>query len=489
MTTGERDPGPRHPPPAGRPGGRRSVATLLTYAVPLAGASYLLFFVQFYFLKFATDELLLAPAAVGLLFGLAKVWDAVSDPLVGHWSDRTRSRLGRRRPWMWAALPPLGACFALLWMPPAVSGSALLIWEGGMLLGLYTALTLYLVPHASLGASLTTDARQRTRLFGLRHVFWTLGLFAAFAAIQEVAGSAVPRLAAARVALGTAVVAVALLAVTPAAVREPLADRGGGRTLRRALRDVRDNPHARLLLAVWFVESLGAGVVGVLAPYIAEYVLVRPDLMGAIPAIYVAAAVLAVPFWVYLAGRCGRKPTWLTAMIVTAVAFGGVIAVGEGDVALLCTLMAVAGAGMGCGGAVGAATLTDVIDDDERRTGARQEGVYSAAWGFVLKLAVGLVTAGVGIALQAVGFVPNQTQDPLVTWTLRGLFAGVPCLAFALGAALFRRFALPESAATSDWPTAPAPLERPRPEPPASPGPASPGPASRWRSNRPGTGA
>ena len=70
---------------------------VVVFGAPIVGAAYLLFFIQFYLLKFATDVLLLPAAAVGAIFGLGKLWDAVSDPLVGTLSDRTRSRLGRRR--------------------------------------------------------------------------------------------------------------------------------------------------------------------------------------------------------------------------------------------------------------------------------------------------------------------------------------------------------------------------------------------------------
>ena len=77
---------------------------------------------QFYFLKFATDVLLLPPAVVGVLFALAKLWDAVSNPLVGSWSDRTRSRFGRRRPFLLGSLPLLVAGFVMLWSPPEALG-------------------------------------------------------------------------------------------------------------------------------------------------------------------------------------------------------------------------------------------------------------------------------------------------------------------------------------------------------------------------------
>ena len=67
-----------------------STGVLLAYGAPTFAIAYLLFFVQFYFLKYATDVLLLAPAAVGTIFAIAKLWDAVWNPLAGSWSDRTR---------------------------------------------------------------------------------------------------------------------------------------------------------------------------------------------------------------------------------------------------------------------------------------------------------------------------------------------------------------------------------------------------------------
>src|SRR5690606_24660917 len=82
-------------------------ARLLAYGVPAVGLSYLLFLVQFYLLHFATAVLLLEAGVVGLLFAIAKRGNAVLDPIVGSWSDRTRGRFGRRRPYLLGALPLL----------------------------------------------------------------------------------------------------------------------------------------------------------------------------------------------------------------------------------------------------------------------------------------------------------------------------------------------------------------------------------------------
>ena len=96
---------------------RLPLSTIAVYALPSVAMGFTGSLVSMYLLKFSTDVLLVSPAVVGLLFGVARIWDAVSDPLAGYWSDRTRSSLGRRRPWMLAAAAPAGLVFAGLWRP------------------------------------------------------------------------------------------------------------------------------------------------------------------------------------------------------------------------------------------------------------------------------------------------------------------------------------------------------------------------------------
>jgi GPH family glycoside/pentoside/hexuronide:cation symporter len=194
---------------------------MLAYAPPIFGVSTMLFFVQFFFLKFATDVLLLAPAIVGLIFALGRLWDAVTDPLVGTWSDRTRTRLGRRRPWMLVGAPLLGLTFAMTYMPPpSLSGGALVAWSTVALFGFYAALTAYLVPHQALGAELTPDHHDRSRIFGLRHASFTLGMMLAFGGMQFVNNAAEPRAAAAVLVTAVGIVFSIVLLLTPWRVRE-----------------------------------------------------------------------------------------------------------------------------------------------------------------------------------------------------------------------------------------------------------------------------
>ncbi len=417
---------------------------LLAYGVPIFGVSYLLFFLQFYFLKFATDVLLLSPAIVGVLFSLAKFWDGINGPLVGSFSDRSRSRFGRRRPFMVVSLPFLAIGFVMLWMiPHALEGNALIAWIGVGLFVFYTAFDAYTLPHAALGAELSRDPHERTRLFAVRQMSFTVGILLAFGGIQVAMNAEDPRGTAAAMAIPAALVGMLVLAITPLLLREPtVSGARGGRGLLPALRDVVSTRPARLLLFVYFVESAGVGAVGTLAPYIAEYLLRRPDVVGLLPAAYVISGVISIPIWVRISRSFGKRDTWLAAMVLAAGAFGGMWFVGEGDVALLMSLLVVAGSAMGCGGVMASALMADVIDIDERRTGERKEGVYSAAMLLVLKVGTAFATAASGIVMTTTGFVPNVVQTETSLFGIRLLFAGLPFVGFVVGALLFRRFSL-----------------------------------------------
>ncbi|MBW2279691.1 MAG: MFS transporter [Deltaproteobacteria bacterium] len=412
------------------------------YAAPTLGLASPLFFVQFFFLKYATDVLLMAPAAVALIFGLSRLWDAVTDPVVGVWSDATRSRLGRRRPWMLAGTPVVLVGFVMIWVAPRGLGEVGLgLWVGAALVAFFTGFTAWIVPHMSLGAELSDGHHDRSRIFGTRQVFFMLGMFVAFGLIGYVTNSADQRVAAARAAIIVAVVCAGVLLVPPLVLRErpEYQGRGAERPF-RAIADVFRNPHARIVLFVQFIDSLAAGILGVIAPYFAEYVLKRPDLIALLPACFVVSSVASVPVWVMISHRLGKKNTWLLSMVMTGLAFGSQIFVGENDVLLASLILVAAGVSFGAGGVLGPSILADVIDWDELQTGERKEGAYSAGWGFSFKAGAAAIVVFAGAVLQATGFEPNVDQAPPAHMAIRLLNSALPFGVFLLGALVFTRF-------------------------------------------------
>jgi GPH family glycoside/pentoside/hexuronide:cation symporter len=405
------------------------------------------FFVQFFFLNFATDVLLMAPATVGVIFALGRLWDAVSDPVVGTWSDRTRTSLGRRRPWMLVGVPLLIVTLLMTWIPPvSLVGGAQVAWVALSLFGFYTAFTCYMVPHQSLGAELSQDHHDRSRIFGIQSAFFTLGIMLAFGGMQYVTLAPEPRDAAARLILGWVVVMGAVLLIPPLLVRERAEHQGrGGQSSFRAMRDVLRSQHARRLLFAQFVQMLGSGVIGILSPYLVLYILRRPELIGPLPAVFVVFNLASIPVWIRLSRRFGKRDAWAASLVGAAVSFSGVFFVGEGDVALIFGLLILAGLSLGAGGVIGPSILADVIDADELATGERKEGAYSAAWGFAIKSSNALVILFTSMVLQLSGFEPNVDQTDTTKLALRILYAGMPLVMFLAAARVLRGFGLDEA--------------------------------------------
>lgn len=410
--------------------------TLLIYGLPVLALSTPFFLLQFFGLAFGTDVLGLPPARVGAILAAGRIWDALTDPLVGAWSDRTRSPWGRRRPWMLAVTPVVAASVILLWRPPAAP-SAATIWLVGFVLLFTTAFTGWVIPHHALGMELSVNPLVRTCLFGLRQVALTSGVFVAFLCMQAILTAESPRKTAERIGVVLGVIALIVLPIPGIVLRERSGSIRPASSL-AGYRDLLRNAQARRLFTVWGVDQLGLAVGGIVGPYVAVYLLERPDLVGAVPAMFLVPSILSVPFWVRRARHLGRTRAWRFSLRLAAVSFLP-LAFGPLDaLPLVATCLITAGLASGCAGAIGPTLLADVIDADATATGERKEGAYTAAWLFVLKLAGAVVALVTGAALNASGFVPNQPQEPTTRFVIQMLFGSLPAAAFALGAWLLR---------------------------------------------------
>jgi GPH family glycoside/pentoside/hexuronide:cation symporter len=315
-----------------------------------------------------------------------------------------------------------------------------------MVVAFYSATSLLVIPHTALGAELTDSYHDRTRIFGGRHLGWVVGSFAAIAGLIALDRSTDVRTTVFRLALGAGIVTAILILWTVWRLRERAEFQGrGSEHPYRAFRDVWRNPHARLLLLVFGIESLGAATIGVLTPYVAQYVVKRPDIAPAVIAAYMVASFVFVPVWLPLSRRFGKKALWLASMLLTAVSFGSMFFLAEGTLVLMTVLAIAAGTAASCGAIVGPSIQADVIDWDEHATGERKEGAYFAAWNFVFKVATGLTQALTGFVLTFSGYLPNIEQTPTVKVTLLALYGLFPMACYMIGSLLFTRFKLDEA--------------------------------------------
>ena len=422
------------------------LSTIVNYNVPTVGVGFMFFLVSLYLMKFSTDVLLISPAIMGVIFGVSRIWDAITDPVAGYLSDRTNLKSGRRRPWMLFSIPFIAATFYMMWNPsPLLSETAQIIWMVVGILLFYTAMTAFTVPHTSLGAELSVNYHERTKVFGLRHMFWNSGsLLALLAMHQFIVGDDV-RQTAFDVSILAGVVTAILIAWMFFTVKERPEFQGRGEASPiKAFGDVFRNKYALLLLGVFFIESLGGATIGILTPYIAEYVVQRPEKTVIYILLYLIPSVFSVPLWVPLSRKFGKKRMWIFSMLVTGFGFGGMFFLEANSDTLISVLAVICGLGAGSGAVVAPSIQADVIDYDEYKSGKRKEGSYFATWNFVFKSATGITLMLTGFVLSMSGFTPNAVQSDTTILALLSLYALFPLVCYIAGALLFSRFTLDE---------------------------------------------
>lgn len=413
---------------------------LLAYGLPALPLAVLLLPLHVHLPAFYAEDLGLGYAAVGAIFFGARLWDVVSDPLVGALSDRYPGRPDRRKIWMAAGLVVLLPAAWLVMSPgdaPAAVGLALAI------LALYSGLTLVTVPYMAWGAELSPDYHQRTRITGSREVFAVVGTMIALG---------VPALIGAGRAGSIEIPLILLIAALPVALALSLvavpsgADARPTPVNRRALiRVLRNGPFARLLSA-WFLNGLANGLPATLFVLYVAHVLNAGDRTGPLLFTYFAAGVAGVPFWLWLSRRIGKHRAWCAAMIWACAIFATVPLLGPGDADLFLLVCIGTGFGLGADLILPPAMQADVVDLHAARNDNPSTGLYFALWSCATKLAL---AAAVGLAfplLDLAGLEPPgvEAASGAGRTALISLYAIAPIMFKTAAILLVARFPITE---------------------------------------------
>lgn len=414
--------------------------TQISYAAPAFALAVVGIPVYVYIPKFYTDVVGVHITALGVLLFGVRIFDAVTDPAFGYLSDRTRSRFGRRRPYLVVGSVLVAVTLYMLFHPPRGNPLFETVWFGISIYALFLFWTAVVVPYESLGPEITFDYDERTTLFGMRDGFLIAGTMAAAASpalvrwafgIEE--GPAGERAKFFWIAVIYAPLVIGTCWWCALAVGETARQvRSGSTRLLQGLKQASANRPFVILLIAFTISSIGNNLPATLILYYVQYVL-RSDLAEAFLLLYFITGIVFLPGWVALARRIGKKRAWLGAMAVNTGAFVGVFFLGPGDAAIYGVLVFFSGIGFGATLALPSAIQADVIDYDELQSGQRREGQYIGLWSIAKKLAAAV---GVGAALSILGWAgyqPNVEQSESVVFTLRTLYAGIPSICNLIG--------------------------------------------------------
>ena len=412
---------------------------LLAYGGPAVPLSMLMMPLVTYVPPFYGSELGLSLTSIGMVFFLARAWDALIDPLFGMLSDRTPGRFGRRKPWMLIGAPGLIVATWALCQPP--EGGVTIRYLATWTVLFYLFWTIVQVPYASWGAELSRNYTERARIAGFREGGQMIGTLLATGLPILVFMGVEPSL---REILAVFTLSVAILlpitvagsvSLVPHVDRE--APKSGWRKGIGLL--LRNRPFGLLAIAAFFIW-LGGFIYNATVLFLVEFAfeLTRSDFLKFVFVQYVVALACVRPI-VKLCGQFGKH----RILAAGAVGFASVLAclmlAPPGNPWLVGALFALKGSTLGVILVVPMAIAADTVDYGRFRGGADEAGLYMAVFQFIQKMAVAM---GVGVALpmlEFLGFSPTEPNAQSALVALKGVALALPalCAFVAAGVLMF----------------------------------------------------
>lgn len=368
-------------------------------------------------LYYMTDTLGIGAAIAGVGIFVPKLWDVITDPFMGTISDRTRSRWGRRRPYLLAGALTLPLCFALLFACPLDTPAASFWWVMLMYLLAATAFTVFSVPYTAMPAEMSEDYDEFTSLMGWRVALLTVGVLLSGAlapAIVELGGGGRSGYTLMGAALGVTML-LAMLGCFFGTRRAPSLDRRdddpGFFTQLREVARVR--PFA-VLVGAYALQLVGIGVVLAAVPFFARYILDDAQALTILFVALVGPAFLVMPVWVRVSRAIGKLPAYVISVVTFSIGALSLWLAHADTKALVYAQVAVIGVGWAGTQLCPFSMLPDTMTADREDSGQRREGVFTGVWMAVDKggMAVGALLTG--LALDAGGFIESG-EGVLVT--------------------------------------------------------------------------
>lgn len=410
----------------------------------------------------------LAPDKVGLALMLIRLFDAVTDPFFGWLSDNTRTRFGRRRPYILGGALLSGLGLPLMFFIPAGwTGNDLFWWMLLTNLFYVPIVSSFNMPFQSLGAELTPDYHERTRVMSFKgatqkifEIAFFLGLpFTGLAWFYDSSTGSQNMLLGVQVycsILGLLMMLAGILIFCNVKERyyDKLAARGHDHvTLRESFYETLKCRPFRLMLSTSLCFSIGTSMVGSLGYYATVYYVAGGDTVagnnwnGLMGIGYMVGGFLGAPALAWVGQRTGKRPAALIATGLAIAAFGGSWFLYNPAFPWLqlCAsgAMAFTSAGFNMlNSSIGA----DIMDYDELQTGKRREGAFSACGSWINKAGNALGFYFSGKVLILTGFLAEKgAQSPETIFGIRLWLAAIPVIGIAIAMTFLWRFPLTQS--------------------------------------------
>ena len=392
-----------------------------------------------YFLFFMIEVVGLRPAVAAIPIGIGKIWDFINDPIFGYISDRTRTRWGRRRPYLLFGALPLAFTFTMLWYRPGFESTTALVAYYSIAYIIFEAsATLLYMPYFALTPELTSDYDERTSLTSYRMFFSILGSLLAFTVPLLIVGSFTPENAPKVFLMGAI---FGLISALPMFItffgteeREDLADLEKP-TLWESIKSVWKNVPFRYGLGIFLATWISVDILQTSLLFYVRFVVQREAQNDLIMATIFVVAMFALPIWNWVSKRWSKRYAYMIGISFWAVVqMVLIIMTPSTPLALLLILCSMAGIGVAAAHVLPWAILPDAIEWYEYKTGERHEGMFYSITTLARKVTSAVSVTFIGPILELTGYQPNVTQQsPEAIQGIKMIIGPIPAILLALG--------------------------------------------------------
>ena len=404
-----------------------------------------------FFLFFLTEAHGISPVLAGVCLLVPRLWDAVSDPIMGAISDRTQSKMGRRRPYLLVGSILFGVSFYFtLAMPDLPTEMGKAIYFTVMYTILSTAYTMVDVPYSAMVSEMSQNYKERTNIVGYKMMGARLGILLSVTLSPFIFTSQDTLAEGFRLLgliAGIFIVVTGLIAFFTTKDAPRIETRPGRFSLVEEYRAIAGNKPFRVLFSVFLCQNLAIGAAATsLVYYITIAMQASATMFGPLMMVGALTATLATPPWVVVVRKLGKKRAYTLALIYSAFMALPAFFLPPSLYLLLFGLYFLTALGDAGNQLLPNSMVADTIEVDELHTGTRREGTIFGAWAFSRKAGMAGGAFFTSVVLAQSGFVSGvgleQTDSALLG--IRLAYSALPFLLWICAVILLKRYDLTE---------------------------------------------
>ena len=403
-------------------------------ALPLASLYFSIYVLigEFYFKNYG-----LALSIIGSIFIIIRLFDAFTDPIMGYISDNFPLRFGKRKPWVLIG----GILFIfstwMLFVPiyQSVDVEYFFFWLFISAIGW----TIAYAPYYAMGAELSMDYLERSKVTFCRELFTILGIIFAsllyslsFDFDNKIFKSGIgSNIGLFQICIFSSiffVLSMFLFLLSKSNSKEVSYDKNNILNIFEIFISLKKQKLMRKLLFSHFINGLANGLPPALFVFYVNSVLKSPEFTGILLFLYFLGALVGVPLWIFISNKLDKHRVWCYAMVYSCFIFIFVLFLEEYDLIFFAIICILSGLALSADLAIPSSIQADIIDLEYLKTGKRLTGQFFAFWGLVSKAAIAISTGVALILLDIIGFKSDENNGKNILFAVSFIYAGLPII-------------------------------------------------------------